>query len=124
MATEESIDLRYQGRIKGKFSFLREQSGWTTILYELSPQRWEDAGEHPNSPSKIPLLRVSPDGNRLVISPVTTLPNARFLKQKYPKLETITLEGEDGHFDPNDIDLILEELPRGFIKDPDYGLFL
>ena len=42
-------DLRYSSRIKGELSFVREETGWRTILYELSPERYEDEAEQKKS---------------------------------------------------------------------------
>jgi hypothetical protein len=104
-----------------------DQIEWMTVFYELSADRYEAAGEDPNNPRKIPLLRISPCGSQLVISPVKTFAGEDFLKPKYAQLETITLEEHSDLYraeDPNDVAAILEELPSGFVKDPEFGLGL
>jgi Domain of unknown function (DUF4263) len=124
--TNEDVDLHSTERFRGKFTFVTQESGWTSILYELHPDQYVAAGEDPNNPPKIPLLRISPDGDQLIISPVSTIPNDRFLKPKYPRLETITLEGS-AHSrpqSPHEVVALLEEFPPGFIKNPDFGLGL
>jgi hypothetical protein len=114
---------------EGKFDFVRENTGWTTILYELSAGRYEAAGEDANHPTKIPLLRISPgepEVHQIVISPVNTVPNSRFLQPKYDRLRTITVEEILPYRleSPDEVSALLECLPDGFVKDPEFGLGL
>jgi hypothetical protein len=123
------VNLSDPDTIKGEFTFVRENTGWTTILYEFSADRYEAAGEDPNNPTKISLLRISPDDpevQRLVIYPVNTLPNNRFLQPKYDKLRTIAVENSflDRPTNPDEVGALLDDLPDGFVKDPEFGLGL
>jgi hypothetical protein len=133
LATQFS-DLRDADEIKGRFELMVDETEWMTVLYELSRDRYEAAGKDPNNPSRVPLLRISPNGGQLVISPVKTFGGENFLKPKYDQLETITLERRtfalDAEFDshrpqtPDDVAALLDELPSGFVKDPEFGLGL
>jgi hypothetical protein len=119
--------------IKGKFSLdTHGQSGWVSILYEFSPERYAeaeelaDAGVDINGRKPIRLLKVSRNKDLLMIFPWTTLPGDDFLKAKYHRIEVIVLEGFDFTCpkDPDDVVYLLESLPKGFVKDPEYGLGL
>jgi hypothetical protein len=85
--TAQNVDLIYTTEFRGQFTLEVDEAGWTGLLYESPPEHYEAAGENPDNPAKIPLLRISPDGetDQVVISPVSTLPNNRFLKRKYRK---------------------------------------
>lgn len=111
------------------FSLIREQDGWISVTHDYAEM---DMAEF--NPSKIKkikkneiqLLRVNNDLDLIQIFPVFTLPNYNFLKPKYDKIKRICFQGfnfskvERG----DDVFHILDELPSGFIKDPNYGLGL
>ncbi|CAN5391780.1 hypothetical protein BH09PSE1_BH09PSE1_02220 [soil metagenome] len=75
------------------------------------------------------LLTFDEANDRLVIRPHTTLPGYDFLQPKYDPLLAIELEGfrlftdwlDDDDDDPWSV---LDRLPSGFIKEPDFGLGL
>ncbi|MFA4939647.1 Shedu immune nuclease family protein [Brevundimonas sp.] len=75
------------------------------------------------------LLTYDEANDRLVIRPHTTLPGYDFLQPKYDPLLAIELEGfrlfedwlDDSDDDPWNV---LDRLPSGFIKEPDFGLGL
>jgi len=125
--------------IKGMFSLANNrQTGWVSIFYELSPERYAEAEEHAeldeladagvdiNGRTPIKLLKVSRNKDVLMIFPWTTLPGDNFLKPKYRRIEAIILEGFDFSRPegPDDVVYLLESLPSGFVKDPEYGLGL
>lgn len=75
----------------------------------------------------IELLRVNGRDDVLTIFPVKTFPDREdFLQPKNDRILTISLEGFSvgDPQSPEDIEMILESLPPGFIKDPEYGLGL
>ena len=89
-------------------------------------------------PEKATLAHVNPEQQRIMIYPINTLSdNPNFLKPKYSKIRTIILEGTiyptfEGWYDSdfhspsldNPIELLLDCLPKGFIRDYHYGLGL
>jgi hypothetical protein len=89
-------------------------------------------------PEKVTLAHVNPEQQRIMIYPINTLSdNPDFLKPKYSKIHTIILEGTifptlegwyDSDFDlpflDNPIELYLDCLPKGFVRDYRYGLGL
>ncbi|HBY85874.1 MAG TPA: DUF4263 domain-containing protein [Colwellia sp.] len=91
-------------------------------MLALSKKSAKSPGLH-----KTLLLNVNITQNYLEILPITTLGSSPgFLNQKYSKLKSIVLESFDFEFPNNseEITYLLEELPSGFVKDPDYGLGL
>jgi hypothetical protein len=89
-------------------------------------------------PEKVTLAHVNPEQQRIMIYPINTLSdNHNFLKPKYSKIRTIILEGTtypsfegwyDSDFDSpsleNPIEVLLDYLPKGFVRDYRYGLGL
>jgi hypothetical protein len=72
------------------------------------------------------LLRCGPDGDVTII-PRNTLPDRdEFLQARYPQLQTIRLEGFHLPIpaQPEDVECLLEDFPKGFIREPEYGLGL
>lgn len=73
------------------------------------------------------LFDINISQNYLEMFPINTLgSNANFLKHKYQTLGSIVLDGFNFEFPTNyeEIVLLLEELPSGFVKDFNYGLGL
>ncbi|MGE0085275.1 MAG: Shedu immune nuclease family protein [Desulfococcaceae bacterium] len=73
------------------------------------------------------LLSINIQDNYITIFPLNTLPShPDFLKEKYNRIKSITLEGFDYNLPETieDIEAILEDMPSGFIKDYEYGLGL
>jgi len=97
------------------------------VRYRLSDERISYAKTHGETQEAVELLRISEEQDVLTMFPVNTLPNKRdFLEPRYGHIRSISLEGftimrpdsEDAVRD------ILEYLPAGFLKDPEYGLGL
>jgi hypothetical protein len=87
---------------------------------ELDPTLAADAGT-------FELLRFSRDSDYATIIPRNTLRgHAEFLRPRYPRLQTISLEGFDlpRIEGPNDVEAFLEEITAVLIRDPEYGLGL
>ncbi len=100
------------------------------VRYTLSDERMRQARELNNTLAEVAgtfeLLRCGPGGDVTII-PRNTLPgHDEFLQARYPRLQTITLEGFDLPIpaQPEDVDGLLEAFPTGFIRDPEYGLGL
>jgi hypothetical protein len=78
-----------------------------------------------DEPPKARLLSVDATKSLLSIYPVGTFLSSRFLKPKYPQIREIALEGVDVRLPANEAEvrgLLREQLPSGFIRDPDFGL--
>lgn len=71
----------------------------------------------------VTLVNVSPSERQMTIYPTDTRPNSEsFLGPKYSKIRSIIMPADvDPHVEVADI---LDTLPAGFIKDPEYGLGL
>lgn len=73
------------------------------------------------------LLLINGQDDFISIYPINTLPtHSDFLKGKYERVESITLEGF-GYNTPDSVDEVLElleQLPSGFVKDYEFGLGL
>jgi len=103
----------------------------STVRYTLSDDRMQEARdmdpELSTDAGTFDLLRWNAAGDYIDIIPRNTLTgHPNFLKARYAQLETIRLEGFElpipEHSD--DVTALLESLPRGFIRDPEYGLGL
>jgi hypothetical protein len=99
------------------------------VRYTLSDELMRQARKANNTlaadAGTFELLRCGPDGNVTII-PRNTLPGREFLQARYPRLQTITLEGFDLPIpaQPEDVECLLEDFPKGFIRNPEYGLGL
>lgn len=103
------------------------------VGYRISKKKIEASGLSDEektrvSSSEVNLLLINGKDDFITIFPTNTLPQYSdfFLKKKYNKIESITLEGF-GFTTPEtaeDVIYLLEELPSGFIKDYEYGLGL
>lgn len=109
------------------FTLERESDGWICAKHDFSENEIFDDSPSSNKPiikNKVQLLRLNHSFDLIETYPICTLPTYRFLEQKYENIKCISFEGfkfaaatsESGIFD------ILNSLPSGFIKDPDYGL--
>jgi len=112
---------------RGTFVVDRKSEGLLDIYYQLSPERMASLELDSKISTPFRLLTIHEAEGRLTMYPVNTLPSQeKFLTQKYVSVESITLEGFD--FDvprtTEDIYGLLDELPPGFVKDPEYGLGL
>jgi hypothetical protein len=116
---------------KGRFFIAQASDGWISVKYKYSADRMGLA-EYYNVSDLVPpdgteILKINQDKDILTIFPLMTFPDRDdFLKPKYNRILAISLEGfsfenPQTHEDINDI---LESLPLGFIKDPEYGLGL
>jgi len=75
----------------------------------------------------VELLRISEEQDILTMFPVNTFPDKRdFLEPRYEPIRSISLEGFVVTLPDSDDSVreILEYLPAGFLKDPEYGLGL
>ncbi|MBU1057577.1 MAG: DUF4263 domain-containing protein [Proteobacteria bacterium] len=89
---------------------------------DFDPEEIENYG-----PNGVELLFIDGTKDFVKISPVTTtISIGAFLKSKYDKIQTITLDGFsfDTPEHEDDIEAILHEFPTGFVKDYQYGLGL
>lgn len=99
------------------------------IDYQPSIERLRQAGKNVDDIKtyRKTLLWINGQDNFLEIYPINTLPNDDFLQPKYTQIQSIVLEGFN-YITPETIEevkeVILENLPSGFIKDYDYGLGL
>ena len=124
---------------RGKFSLVpSRKTGWVDILYKFSEQRYLQAEElaDPDELAEsgidirqrtpVTLLKANSDKDVLIMFPRMTFPGDDFLQQKYPKINAIALEGFDmgSPTDEAEVEYMLETLPSGFLKDPEYGLGL
>ena len=101
------------------------------VRYTLSDERMRQARVHNNTlaadAGTFELLRCDPASDCITIIPRNTLPgHAEFLQTRYPQLQTITLEGFHLPIpaQPEDVECVLEDFPKGFIRDLEYGLGL
>lgn len=112
---------------KGEFTVVKTTSGWTTVNYELSEERMRHAKERGATSRSVELLRINEAEDILTIFPANTLPHkADFLEPRYGSIRSISLEGFD-IMEPDSEGAVfdmLEYLPAGFLKDPEYGLGL
>jgi hypothetical protein len=118
-----------QVAIRGTFKF--DFDGEVVVLYTLSDELMREARQLDPTlaadAGTFELLRFDRGGDYVTIIPRNTLPgHDEFLRPRYPRLQTISLEGFDlPRIDgPNDVEAFLEQLPTGFIRDPEYGLGL
>ena len=97
----------------------------TDLVGNFVPSRPRGADKSPTlGTNGIRLLRYSADSSRLSIFPTNTLEGTvGYLKPKYEQIHTITVD-LDAEADEADLELILETLPKGFVKDYSYGLGL
>jgi len=116
---------------KGRFFIAQASDGWISVKYKYSADRMGLAEQYNVSdlapPEGTEILRINQDTNILKIFPLMTSPDKEdFLQPKYNRILSISLEGFsfDNPQVPEDISDILEYLPSGFIKDPEYGLGL
>ena len=106
----------------------QDQPGRVDVL--LQPQWRPDFAEAvdikvSDEPPKARLLSVDATKSLLSIYPVGTFLSSRFLKPKYLNIREIALEGVDVRLPANEAEvrsLLREQLPGGFIRDPDFGL--
>jgi len=127
MASRVSATRHDPNAPRGRFTVRKMADGWTTVRYRLSDERTNYAKAQGETKSTVELLRISEDQDILTMFPVDTLPNKRdFLEPRYDHIRSISLEGF-GIERPDSDDAvrdILEYLPTGFLKDPEYGLGL
>jgi hypothetical protein len=116
---------------KGRFSIAQAPSGWSIVRYEFSPDRMSFVKDPQAvalaTAGGIELLWVNGRDDVLTIFPVNTFPDRDdFLQPKYDQIQAISMEGFQvaDPQSPEDVAMILEGLPSGFIKDPEYGLGL
>ncbi len=75
----------------------------------------------------IKMLSLSPSTGALSIHPINTLEGTDgYLGPKYSQIVTLTLHVADldGYLDESDFERLLDVLPKGFVKDYNYGLGL
>jgi hypothetical protein len=117
-------------QVTPRFTFKLDDDGEVVIFYTLSGARMSEArGRDPTlsaDAGTFELLRFG-QGDFVTIIPRNTLPgHNEFLGPRYRQLQTISLEGFDfpRPTESNDVEFFLERLPKGFIRDPEYGLGL
>jgi hypothetical protein len=131
LASRYSSSINRADMSKGRFSIAQAPSGWSIVRYELSPDRMGFMKDPQvvalAATGGIELLRVNGRDDILTIFPVNTFPDGDdFLQPKYDRIQAISVEGFQiaDPQSPEDVAMILEGLPSGFIKDPEYGLGL
>ena len=131
MASRHSSTRNQSDAPKGRFSIGKADDGWTTVKYELSEERIQRTTDPEAAALAIAggveLLRINADKKVLTIFPVNTFPNKPdFLQPRYESIRSISLEGFDipEPESPEEVVEMLEYLPSGFLKDPEYGLGL
>ena len=112
---------------------------FVSIYYLPSPERLKQAGKNTGDVNfyQKKILEFCPywfntapnyleSQSVLHIYPINTAPNIGFLQPKYAQIECITLVGFEYGYPENleDVENILENLPSGFVKNYDYGLWL
>jgi hypothetical protein len=101
--------------------------GYTIPKKKIEASKLSDEEKESAFSSEINLLFINGQEDFITLFPINTMPHySGFLKKKYNKTESITLEGF-GFTTPEtaeDVIYLLEELPSGFIKDYEYGLGL
>lgn len=129
MSEEPELPYTPPNRERGRFSLEPQKGGVVKIQYALSEERikWAKLAGASNADNaeSFELLRLDADKDILTITPRKTLPHRHnFLKPRYEKIRTIALEGFN-FWTPEHSDAVydmLEELPMGMIKNPEYGL--
>ncbi len=115
-----------------------DTNGTYTFAFMPNLDKLPDDLDRDKIPDKVTLAHVNPEQERIMIYPINTLADhPNFLAPKYSKIHTIILEGAiyptfegwyDSDFDtpPLDdpIELLLDCLPKGFVRDYHYGLGL
>lgn len=96
------------------------------VFYEYYDRAFRDSNPEA-SLARVRLLTLSPHGNQLTMFPLIIRPEyARFRGRKYERIESISVTGM--LFAPpeniGELYEVLEGLPSGFIKDPEFGLGL
>lgn len=131
MASWYGSNINQADSSKGRFSIVRAPDGWTTVKHHLSADRMQSAKRHQvaavATAGGIEMLRVNEAEDTFIIFPVKTVPDREdFLQPKYDRILTISLEGfsVSDPQSPEDVQVILESMPSGFIQDPEYGLGL
>lgn len=116
-------------------------AGKVEVFLTPSSARLRAAGREGDHSARVLLLRFDEPGHAVTLFPVNTMPiSTRFLKPKHDPIVSITIvqmnsfRSKSHHllgdlYDvPQTVDDVLaylaEELPSGFIKDPNYGLGL
>jgi len=101
------------------------------VFYIPPPHKLELSGRDPDDAEqyKTKILCICGQNDRISIFPINTwADHADFLKPKYDKIRSITLDGFDYDYGTletvEEVIEILEYLPSGFVKDYDYGLGL
>ena len=126
------VGSRVFGASSGDRLFLEQSGkGQLTIFYQPSKKNLKESEEYADpkqhEKAKRTLLRVNRLKDLLQIYPLNTLPHhPDFLKPKYKRIESITLEGFDFEMPKSEEQVVdlLEELPSGFVKDYSFGLGL
>ena len=100
---------------------------YTPSIELLKKSKLRDNPKYSVLSKKHQLLLVNEKDDFISIYPINTLPtHSDFLKGKYKRIESITLEGFD-YSTPESVDEVLEFLellPSGFVKDYEFGLGL
>ena len=113
---------------KGTLLIEEQHPGFCEIYFVPHRRMLELANIDSTSPEihKRLLLNINITQNYLEILPINTRPTAHFLKEKYPTIKSIVLEGFDFEYPEHseETEDILQDLPSGFVKDFNYGLVL
>ena len=98
------------------------------VYYQPSPERIKQSGKNIDDLNsyKKKILEIYGQDDFLIIYPINTVPNNKFMQPKYAQIESISLTGFNYGFPETieEVEDVLENLPPGFIKDYDYGLGL
>ena len=99
------------------------------VFYIPSKERLRQSGiAHVSATeNRVKILKVDGSNRSLTIFPINTRSGGDFLEQKYSQIERITITESYMPFVPltqEEVMEVLEDLPRCFVKDYDYGLGL
>lgn len=117
---------------KGTLSLQRTRPGLTEVLFTPSDRRIEIADLTEINTTQV-LLRLDAARDTTTLFPINTMPGSEdFLMPKYDPIASIEIIEDEGYFQDFDdfrtrenVEAYLAEgMPRGFIKDPNYGLGL
>jgi hypothetical protein len=123
-----SFHSEQQNEHQGELFINEDFPNCVYVEYQPSPETIRQAGKNVDDIKSYrkTLLWINGQDNFLVIYPINTLSNDKFMQPKYAQVQSITLEGFD-YQTPETIEEVkelLENLPSGFIKDYYYGLGL
>ncbi|MBY5731514.1 DUF4263 domain-containing protein [Rhizobium leguminosarum] len=118
---------------KGTLDLRSREQGLAEVFFTPSASRLRIAGQLDRPKTPIRLLRFDAEKSTTTVFPINTMPDSEdFLGPKHHPIVSIELVEDNSFFDEydgpknlQDIEAYLQEgLPKGFIKDPNFGLGL